>query len=335
MSFSQGSKTLDLDKILSSVREFDILSHYIGISNIPCIIKSPLRIDNNPSFGLYSKNGDNIYYHDFATKERGGTFQLMMKLWGLSYSESLNKIANELPTFKINEKKISLSNIKTQQPKTHKKEVKLKVKVRPIKNHDIEYWAQYGITEYWLKFGDIYPISHLIFTKNGNTYNIPAEKHAYAYIERKDSTISIKAYQPFSKKFKWANTHDSSVWDLWTKLPETGDKLIITSSRKDALCIWSNTGIPSISLQAESYLPKKHVVDQLKARFDKVYVLYDNDFHSEKNNGRLLGEAMAKEFDLIQIEIPSEYKSKDSSDLYKNYGKHEFENVIHKLLETL
>ena len=117
------------------------------------------------------------------------------------------------------------------------------------------------------------------------------------------------------------NKHDGSVWDLWTKLPDKGDNLIITSSRKDALCIWANTGIPSLSLQAESYLPKQHVVQQLKDRFKNVYVLYDNDFDSSENHGRELGNLMAKEFDLIQIEIPDEYKSKDTSDLYKKLWK--------------
>ena len=84
------------------------------------------------------------------------------------------------------------------------------------------------------------------------------------------------------------------------------------------MCIWENTGIPSISLQAESYLPKQHVVQQLKDRFRKVYVLYDNDFNSTKENyGRIFGKTMAESFDLIQLEIPNKYESKDPSDLCK------------------
>ena len=334
MGFSQGLKTVDLETILDSVRELDILSYYLGISNVPCIIKSPLRLDRHPSFGIYSRDGKRIYYHDFATKDRGSIFQLLMKLWDVNYNEMLQRIDKDLS--KIPSCKNNISITKTtlnNSSKTYNKDTNLECKVRPWKNYDFEYWEQYGISEEWLKFGDIYPISHLILTKNGNRFSIPAEKYAYAYVERKDGNISLKIYQPYSTNFKWSNKHDGSVWDLWTKLPEKGEHLIITSSRKDALCIWENTGIPAISLQAESYLPKQHVVQQLKDRFKYIYVLYDNDFQSDENHGRILGEMMANEFNLIQIEIPIKYRSKDTSDLCKNYGRQQVKEVIFQLIK--
>ena len=125
--------------------------------------------------------------------------------------------------------------------------------------------------------------------------------------------------------------HDSSVWDLWSQLPPTGDKLIITSSRKDALSIWANTGIPSTGLQGEGYLPKFHVVEQLKSRFKRVFILYDNDFDKEINFGRLQGASLAELFGLEQIEIPSDLLSKDSSDLYLNHGKQIQKQIITQL----
>ena len=39
MAFSQGLKTVDIETILNSVRELDILSYYLGISNVPCKLK--------------------------------------------------------------------------------------------------------------------------------------------------------------------------------------------------------------------------------------------------------------------------------------------------------
>ena len=87
-------------------------------------------------------------------------------------------------------------------------------------------------------------------------------------------------------------------------------------------------------LQAESYIPKKHVVQQLKDRFKKIFVLYDNDFNKEENYGRELGKEIAQEFDLIQIEIPDKYKSKDPSDLFKNCNKKTLIEVIDNLTQT-
>src|SRR5574344_732702 len=334
MAFSQGLKTVDLETILNSVRELDILSYYLGISNVPCIIKSPLRVDRHPSFGIYSRDGERIYYHDFATKDRGSIFQLLMKLWNVNYNIMLQIINNDLPKIPSCKNNIKITNDFNISSKTYNKDTNLECKIRDWKDYDFEYWEQYGISEQWLKFGDIYPISYIILTKNGNRYSIPAEQYAYVYVERKDGNISLKIYQPFSTKFKWSNKHDGSVWDLWTKLPEKGENLIITSSRKDALCIWENTGIPALSLQAESYLPKKHVVQQLKDRFKNIYVLYDNDFQSDENHGKILGEMMANEFNLIQIEIPNEYKSKDTSDLCKNYNRQTVKKVILDLLNN-
>ena len=329
---SQGFPDIDLDYILKNVGELNILSHYLGISKIPCIINSPLRIDNNPSFGLWANHEQRIYYTDLATKESGDIYTLFKKKWNLSFQEVLYKIYSEVPIDKSN----VISNILNYHTnkRLYNNNVDLKCKVRDWKNYDLEYWEQYGISLKWLKFGDVYPISHIIVIKNNKTSIINADKYAYVYVERKDNTISLKIYQPFSQKFKWSNKHDSSVWDLWTKLPEKGDNLIITSSRKDALCVWENTNIPSISLQAESYLPKEHVLQQLKDRFNNIYVLYDNDFQSEINHGRELGKKLADSFNLKQLEIPKEYKSKDSSDLCKNHGRKMVKDLIPQLIKN-
>ena len=169
----------------------------------------------------------------------------------------------------------------------------------------------------------------------GNTgyiKTIKADKYAYTFVERKDGICSEKVYQPFNKNgMKWRSGHDSSVWDLWTKLPPRGKKCIITSSRKDALCIWANTGIPSVSLQGEAVGVKPQVMEELKSRFEEVYVLYDNDFKGEQNYGRIDGKKLSEQFGVIQIEIPSIYMCKDTSDLYKKYGK----NTVVKVLEQL
>lgn len=333
---SQGRPSVDLDYILNSVGEFDILSHYLNISHIPCVICSPLRVDNHPSFGLWSKDGKSINFVDFANKDSGDIYDLLGKMWNTDYQGVLLKIQNDLPNIQQKEfNLVATTSVKQSNKKTYHSDVDLKCKTRVWKKHDLEYWEQYGISLNWLRFGDIYPISHIIIIKGEKEYIISAEKYAYVYVERKDGDVSLKIYQPFSNNFKWRNKHDSSVWDLWTKLPEKGDSLIITSSRKDALCIWENTGIPSISLQAESYLPKQHVVQQLKDRFRKVYVLYDNDFNSTKENyGRIFGKTMAESFDLIQLEIPNKYESKDPSDLCKNYGRQEVRRVILQLIEN-
>lgn len=205
--------------------------------------------------------------------------------------------------------------------------------MRRWENYDFQYWESYGIPRNWLLHADIYPISHIFIVGNtGYIRTIKADKYAYTFIERKDGVCSEKIYQPFNKEgMKWRSGHDSSVWDLWTKLPPRGERCIITSSRKDALCIWANAGIPSVSLQGEAVGVKPQVMEELKGRFNEVFVLYDNDKKSEINYGRIDGQKLAEKFDITQIEIPDMYMCKDISDLYKKYGRGTVVNVLKQL----
>ena len=123
------------------------------------------------------------------------------------------------------------------------------------------------------------------------------------------------------------------MWDLWSRLPDRGDTLFITSSRKDALCLWENTGIPSVSLQGEGYVPKEKVINQLKQRFGRVIIFFDNDYDKDENHGHIYASRLSGMFDLDMVEIPSEYKSKDPSDLFKNHGAKTFRRVIKELVK--
>lgn len=293
-------------------REIDEHALCLSLFNVkpPAKIHSPLRDDDKtPSFSIYEYDG-RVFYKDWGTGESGTIASLAAKLRG----KTLSELAGE---YKIDATK--LLYVHDSEKKNHS----LAVKIRPWRASDYEYWKSFGINPEWLDFCDVHPVSR-IFSGNGS---FAADSLSFAYAEHKDDIDSVKVYQPYSK-IKWLSGHDSSVWDLWRQLPSTGNKIILTSSRKDAMCLWSNTDIPAVCLQGEGYIPKAHVVQQIKDRFLDVYVLYDNDFTSSVNHGREFGKRIAQMFDLKQIEIPSEYKSKDPSDLLKNCGRETLRQVI-------
>lgn len=328
--FSKGVDSITLEDVRRVTDDVTVAARYLGISEIPCLILSPLRQDSKPSLSIFMLHGtDCVLYHDFGTGDKGTIYQLLSEIWNIPLHKVYRTVLSDIPG------KICISRKgSTGNAVHHRSESQIKVRIRPWKPYDFEYWGSYGIPSKWLEWGGIYPISHIFIERPDNTSVIPAEKYAYVYIERKDNKLSLKIYQPFSEKFKWMSKHDSSVWDLWTRLPENGDTLIIASSRKDALCIWANTGIPSVSLQGEGYIPKENVIQQLKERFNKVFVLYDNDFQDDKNYGRAFGSQIAEKFGITQIEIPTEYHSKDPSDLYRNWGKDIMKTVILQLLQN-
>lgn len=49
MAVSKGESSVTLSDILEKTTEANILSFYLGVTEIPCIIHSPLRKDNRPS----------------------------------------------------------------------------------------------------------------------------------------------------------------------------------------------------------------------------------------------------------------------------------------------
>lgn len=323
MPFSSGRPSVSLQEVLSVTTEATIASHYLGIKAIPCLIQSPLRQDNHPSFGIYSPNGTEVNYIDFSTRESGRIFKLLSKIWNIPYEEVYTRIYKDFnQSNSITPINIVASNIKTKEYNTNS--IEIEVKIRKWENYDIEYWKSYGISLEWLKYAEVYPISHKIVTKDGQKYIFGADKYAYAYVERKENNITLKIYQPFNKKgFKWSSKHDKSVISLWTKVPKKGEKICICSSLKDALCLWANTGIPSLAIQGEGYPISNTAINELKNRYKRIYICLDNDKAGIQDAIKL-----ASETGFINIVLPPFKEGKDISDLYKSKGKEEFLSII-------
>lgn len=332
MAFSTGNTSITLEELRKRVSDITIASHYLGISKVPCIINSPLRPDNNPSLSIYTKDGVTIKWTDFGTKESGSIYDLLMKIWKCSFTQVLNRIykdfqnstSNLISNNNISRKKVNLSNISNCKIIDH-----LRCRAREWKDYDIKYWESYGIPIKWLKYAEVYPITHKIIYKGGQRYVLGADKYAYAFVEHKEGHTTIKIYQPFNKKYKWSNSHDGSVISLWTKIPQEGEQICICSSLKDALCLWANTGIPAIAVQGEGYSLSSTACKELRRRFKRIYILFDND-----KPGLEDGKKLSEQTGFINLTLPQFDGGKDISDLYKCVGKNKFNVIVSELFNT-
>lgn len=323
---SSGESSVSLEDIYRVTTEAEITHYYLGISSIPCKINSPLRLDRSPSFGLFSPNGSRITWIDFSSGERGGIFDLLGKMWNTNFKETLARIYKDFSKFKGTAKIEPTGHVPmTPHISTGNNDVIMECKVREWRKHDIEYWGSYGISLEWLKYANVHPISHKIIIKKGQRYVFGADKYAYAYAEFKDGKTTLKIYQPYNKQgFKWSNKHDRSVISLWTKIPPTGDRVCICSSLKDALCLWSNTGIPALAIQGEGYTISDTAVSELKRRFKNVYILLDNDEAGLKD-----AKILASKTRFTNIVLPNINGAKDVSDLYLSLqDKEKFRKII-------
>ena len=339
-------KSVDIKKlpnmkdILSCITDVQIFTHYLGgIPKKP--ICSPIRKDNIPSFSLfYSDRYEKMMYKDFATGERGDCFIFVKNLLGLSkITDVFCVIANEFQLEQFQTTRIEpvarQSYVsKHNSGKITKDRIEIKIKIRPWTKADKEFWnGKYGFNKKDLLYCGVFPISHYFM----NEYCRKTDGLAYAFLEEKDGVQTYKIYQPLSENYKWINNNDFSTWEMWSQLPDTGQNLVITSSRKDAMTILfafrNPKGLASCALQSENTGAKESVINELKGRFKNIYVLYDNDFTSERNPGRTAGKNMCDKFNLTQLEIPEEFGVKDPSDFIEEYGTTKFKDLIKKLIK--
>lgn len=339
MVIGKTSSNITISELFKKYSEVEILTTvFPEITAIPCRINSPFRVDNNPSFSIYLDNDKHIKFKDFGDSTcHGSLLDLLCRKWNCSFYQVFDKILKAMQDKEhSSDVLIKSRQVKLMTRKESSELTKIQVAIRPWQDYDLEYWASYGISKKWLHYAEIYPISHKIITKkvpvDGGTsfvnkkYIFPADKLAYCYVERKDGNLSLKIYQPHNVHgFKWCSKMDSSVISLWTKIPQTGDRIIICSSVKDALCISCNLHIPAIAPQGEGYNISQTACDELKRRFNKTFIAFDVDTPGIADAKKL---SQQTGFPYIVPDLKGE---KDFSDYYKSLeNKEDF-----KQLETL
>jgi hypothetical protein len=326
MTINLNSKTITKELLLNKLTDIEIYKMYLPKdTEMSGISHSPFRDDLKPSFGFFVGKSGELCFNDFVLGS-GDCIKFVMLKFGLSFFEALSKIALDAGlesefiiknTFKTNVN--SSNSFKTREEIIKDLNTKALSKTsREWTIVDLAFWSKFGITKKTLEDYRVSPVSYLHIGLDKKI--IKADQLSYCYTEYKDGKETFKIYQPSNKQYKWLNNHNSSTWQGWDQLPQTGKKLIITKSLKDVMAIKDVMGIPAVSLQTESSLPKEQVIDELKKRFDTIFVLYDNDYDKETNWGRQFGNNLSDKFNLFQIEIDEKLESKDFSDLVKNKG---------------
>ena len=321
MQIGKTSPSISVTELFEKYSEVEILSAaFPEITSIPCKISSPFRSDSNPSFSIFLNDEGHIRFKDFGDSAcKGSLLDLLCKYWNCTFHQVFEKILAVMAKQEGSDVAIKPKQIKTLTRKENSELTKIQVAVRPWRDYDYEYWNSYGIEKQWLKYSEVYPISHkIIYKKDKETgkvskYIFPADKLAYVYVERKDGKLQMKIYQPLNKKgFKWCSSMDGSVIGLWTKIPETGDRVVICSSLKDALCLSCQCHIPTLCLQGEGYNMSDVAIKELKRRYKKVFICFDTD-----EAGKTDAEKLAKRTGFKNI-VPDLGKQKDLSDHYKS-----------------
>ena len=200
------------------------------------------------------------------------------------------------------------------------KPVIIRKRKRNWNKQDANFWRKYLVSKKILNTFAVEPISH--YWVNNNRFTCKSITYAFRFNHR------YKIYSPYEIDRKWiSNTRKTDIQG-YKQLPKKGERLILTSSLKDVLCLYA-AGYNSIALQSEMQLPDEKLILELKNRFNKIDVLYDNDFDKLNNPGQTMAKKICDLYGLTNICLPNEFESKDPSDLIHKVGSfNKLKNIL-------
>lgn len=319
--------------ILKRVSEYDIFRYYIGYDfELQEAIPSPLKLkDDRPSFNVYYQQSyDRLMFKDWGNHQ-GDCIQFVRLIFNLTRWEALQKINIDLDLNLKGYKGRPLEKEKRkflQSSKKTLKQKKIQVKLQNYTKVDLQYWAQYYIHRPTLKHFNVYSCSK-VFKNKIAIFNYTNSEPIYAYYFRANDTIKI--YRPFSK-VKWL-TNCKGLVDLqgYRQLPKKGNLLIITKSMKDVMVLYE-LGFYSVAPQSEGSEIDEDILIDLKSRFKRIVILFDNDSAGCKTSSEK-SDKWGLENICIDKHFLDKYNIKDVSDYIKEFGFEATYNYINELIK--
>lgn len=282
---------------------------------------SPFRDEKNPSFNVFLDERSGIYlFKDFAD-EAGDIIRFTEKAFALSFQDAVNKLYSD-----CNYQPISSKHSKESQ-RVGFKNFELTNERIDLNDRELAYFSQYGISPEILKRYNVHGIDGYKSTKMGqkpSELKLTDNEVAFAYVE----PGWCKVYRPNERSYRFVHLGNKPAGFVFgfDQLPPKGDLIIITGGEKDVLSLTSH-GYHAISLNSETTLPTKELIDELKARFKEIAVFYDIDETGVKSSERI-----AREFEINRIDLPKELFTnggKDVSDFFRlQHNTEELDDII-------
>jgi KaiC/GvpD/RAD55 family RecA-like ATPase len=307
------------EEILDKITSYDIFNYYLqpyhNSSNLLAAknISNPFLAEKQetPSFNIFPSMTSNEWrYKDFATGDDGSCFDLTMKLFNLSFPETLEKINSDF-TLLLDAENKPIKSVEQIKQVPHKYEVIQ----RPFTEAELSFWLKYGIDAETLKRFNVSSLEEFSSTSNtGNPYTLKSSLNKFIFAYENENWI--KLYKPLDEKkykFQYLGTKEPGFIFGWKQLLEKGEILIITGGEKDVMSLAAK-GFNAITLNSETATLDKRVVDELKLRFNQIIVLYDND-----ETGLKQSSTLAVTHDLKRLVLPTiPENGKDISDFFAN-----------------
>lgn len=283
------------------VSDESIYLYYFGDFEIGKKYHSPFRRDPRPSFLISEHNGQ-LLWKDFGLSEkvRPDAIGFVTKLRGVSRKEAVRIIWGDFL-----EKGVSV----TRQARSLNIGLPYDLTYREISDSEMVFWTRHCIDRDLLSRFSVKAVDRL-YRHGSLVWESTSKEPAYVYLFDKDV---FKIYRPLSDD-RFRGQGNGDIIEGFKQLPQTGRRLIVTSSMKDSLVLTSlgyAACAPAGETNIRAVLSKAR---ELNARFSEVLILLDNDVPGLKAAQKLSALTGWRAFSLPKG------TSKDPADVVKKYG---------------
>lgn len=331
--------------ILDTIDQTLIYSKYLGIPqqeirwniNSPNDkISNPLRNDKHPSLS-FKYYGDKLICKDFGDfRFRGDVFEIVGYILGKNCknSDDFVYICNHIILKCLGDIDLAIQNKETEDKLINSKALDIEIDVRKPNKLDYLYWSTFGIK------GDnindkLFVVDRYRLNRWQSPYRYSGSDPCYAYIVNPNR---YKLYFPYrgkrNTKFITNNRcpieclHELRVINYICLIKGYKDKILLEQICKELNVndiLFLPAASETIVLPQDIY---KVIISHSKS--GKLFTMFDTDATGVRS-----AQALQERYNTIPIYFTNNYKSKDPSDMVKDYGYNkviiQFKNVLKKI----
>jgi hypothetical protein len=281
--------------------------------------------DKVPSMVIYYNAGSRYYkFKDFSSGKQGDNIELVQELFNLTRQQAVVKIMNDYQEY-VNFN----GTVKLPEFKVHDKFKVSDFEMRTWNTLDEKYWLGYKVGSKILQKYNVVPLKFFTMEREETdgvitsfTFSNP---YMYGYFRNDGSLYKIYTPKNTEKKFIKVENYIQGL----EQLKYDCKYLLITSSLKDLMTFdkLSISNIESIAPDSENTMISETVIKELKSKYFKIIILFDND-----EPGIKAAQKYKEKYGLDYVILPLE---KDLSDSVKLHGIDKVKEVLFPLLKQV
>lgn len=268
------------DYLLLKIGDSTLWRYYYGNFKLGQAYPSTFRRDSNPSTSFYINKRGLITLIDYATEERLDCFNFVRKSYGLTFKETLTKIATDFGILKSNiiiprQVFIDAEIIDKDQ----KQRTLIQFTQKPWDKESLLYWRFYEITQEMLEREHIYPIKDLFinhkFIPNPNNY----QRYAIIVTWKEDGKLQqgVKVLSPNDPKMKWISSVPLAIIGDLEELPHLDSRVFLAKSKKDKVILNSIFTDTCWTQNEGSGCFPESIQIKLLNEYKEAYIVYGSD----------------------------------------------------------